>query len=149
MTKAATIQSIEQYTPGDQKNAERVLAKLHNLYARTSVHAGRRLRRHERKFVTCALEVHPVSNNAAVRSPFRVWSFDVSQSGFGFIAPGEIYDKQLCIGLLIPGGGTNWFLTDVVRKRQIPEEHFWEYGVVIVARVDAPLVVEAQTVESV
>jgi hypothetical protein len=132
--------SVEQYSPADRLSAERVLTKLQRLDARTAVHSGRRLRQYDRKCVNCMLEIRPVPKHLDTRSSFLVWSFDISQSGLGFIAPGEIRETQLCIGIPIPGntGQSNWFLTDVVRKRRVPEEHFWEYGVVIVARVDSP-----------
>jgi hypothetical protein len=76
--------------------------------------------------------------------PFRAFSVDVSQSGVGFIAPAELHDEQVCVGVPGKEGRHNWFLAEIVRKRQVPEEMFWEYGAVFLARVDNPVPVTTQ-----
>lgn len=136
--------SIEDYTPVHLRAAERVLTKLQGIDARTATRYGRE-RRHLRQSVKCVLEIHTVPKHRAVGDlPFRVWSFDVSQSGVGFIAPAEIHDEQVCVGVPASGDRRSWFLADIVRKRQVPEEMFWEYGAVFLARVDTPEPVPAQ-----
>lgn len=130
--------SIEHYTPAQLRAAERVLTMLHGINARAATRYGRS-RRHRRQDVQCVLEVHPLpKSRSAEEPPFRVFSYDVSQSGVGFIAPAEFRDDQICIGVPGTGDRRTWFLADVVRRRKVPEEMFWEYGAVFLARVDSP-----------
>lgn len=139
------ILSIEEYSVAHQRAAERVLEKLQRLDARTATKYGRE-RRHLRQAVRCVLEIHMLPNlRASDESSFRAYSVDVSQSGVGFIAPAEIYDDRVCVGVPGKEGRHNWFLAEIVRKRQVPEEIFWEYGAVFLARVDNPVPVPIQT----
>lgn len=137
--------SIEEYSVAQQRAAERVLAKLQGLDARSATKYGRE-RRHLRQAVRCVLEIHMLpSCRAAGELPFRAFSVDVSQSGVGFIAPAEIHNEQVCVGVPGKEGRHNWFLVEIVRKRQVPEEMFWEYGAVFLAHVDNPVPVPIQT----
>jgi hypothetical protein len=139
------ILSIDEYSVAHQRAAERVLAKLQRLDARSATKYGRE-RRHLRQAVKCVLEIHMLPNCLASKEPpFRAYSVDVSQSGVGFIAPAEIHDEQVCVGVPGKEGRHNWFLAEIVRKRQVPEEMFWEYGAVFLARVDNPVQVPRQS----
>lgn len=138
------ILSIEDYSVAHQRAAERVLEKLQRLDARIATKYGRE-RRHLRQAVRCVLEIHMLPKlRTSDGSPFRAYSVDVSQSGVGFIAPAEIYDDQVCVGVPGKEGRHNWFLAEIVRKRQVPEEMFWEYGAVLLARVDNPVPIQAE-----
>lgn len=136
--------SIEQYSVAHLRAAERVLEKLQRLDARSATKYGRE-RRYLRQAVRCELEIHMLSSRrTSDEPPFRVYSVDVSQSGVGFIAPAEIHDEKVCVGVPGKEGRHNWFLAEIVRKRQVPEEMFWEYGAVFLARVDNPVPVPKQ-----
>lgn len=137
--------SVEQYSAIQVRSADRVLDTLQGLDVRTASQYGRE-RRFRRQSVKCTLEVHLLARcNGGRAESFRAWSVDVSQNGLGFIAPEEIDCKEVCVGVPGAAGRVSWFLAQMVRKRQVPEERFWVYGILFLARVDGPPVQPAQT----
>lgn len=130
--------SIESYNERQNRSAQRVLDTLDQLDTRLSTHYSGK-RRHTRVQYRGVGTVCIMNLEQSVLDPSGPGSFSVhvrslSQSGLSFIYPGEIFEKNVLIGLDQAGGGKTWFVAEVVRVKKIEEEAFWEYGVKFVRR---------------
>jgi len=125
--------SIAEYSERQRRTVTRILDQLDRCNARTEQHYSR-IRRHERKpyrgqvsvYVPTPEQSDPPDNRRGV---FTAWCYSLSQGGMGFISPNSIELDIVVVGIHLPDGQTRWFRGNVVRKREIPNEEFFDYGV--------------------
>ncbi len=123
--------SLEQYTEKQNRAISRVLDTLDRIEKRTNDHFSEK-RSHERKdfrgIVWICISDDDSSEDDAINT-IKVWSRSISQSGLSFIYPSPIYQPTIHVGVPVQGDQVTWFRSEIVRQREIQEEHFWEYGV--------------------
>jgi hypothetical protein len=129
--------SVESYNSKQQKSVERILESLDNMNDR-QVTVYSRHRAYERKKIRGYALVRIVNtDNIEQAIEFRVYIHNVSSGGMCFICPDEIQEKDVLIGLLKPDNTPSvWFKSQIVRKKEIIEEGFWEYGVAFKSRLE-------------
>jgi hypothetical protein len=125
--------SIADYNERQHRAVTRILDQLDRCNARTEQHYSR-VRRHERKPYRGAVSVYvPTAQQPepmpGIEGVFTAWSYSLSQGGMGFVSPNFIELHNVVVGIHLPDGQTRWFHGDVVRRRQIPNEEFYDYGV--------------------
>jgi hypothetical protein len=64
-----------------------------------------------------------------------VWTREISESGMSFICPERIADEWALIRLEISPGNPVWFVADIIRRRELPSDDFWEHGIAFRGRV--------------
>ncbi len=121
-------------------NARRLLDRLEQWENRLEGHFTQK-RTHERLKARgrIAVVVPPPGSSPANLARGRrveVWTRNVSQGGICFIANEPIPVDQLVLQLRFADGTEHLFLGQIVRRRQV-DEHFWEYGVSFVKRLDS------------
>ena len=57
------------------------------------------------------------------------WSYSLSQGGIGFISQESFDSPALWVGVHLPDGTVRWLLGKIVRRRDIPDETYLDYGV--------------------
>ena len=126
--------SLTGYTDSQQRSAQRALDTLDRLENRLDAHFSGK-RRHARR---------PFRGTATIRMPaagenrpaeFRVWTRSISESGLSFICPWQIAEPWVLVGLETAPGRPVWFFADIVRRKEVPEENFWDHGVAFRGRV--------------
>ena len=129
--------SPEQYNDKQNRAINRVLDTLDRLEARTSAHYSEK-RSHERKDFRGLIWLSIADVNQEFdRATTKVWSRSISQSGLSFIYPMRIYETQIRVGVPVGPDQVTWFRAEIVRHREVEEEHFWEYGVRFLGKVIA------------
>jgi hypothetical protein len=99
-------------------------------------------RQHDRKefqgriyvFLPTIASFEPSDDHA---SHLSAWAYNLSQGGVGFVAPHEISQKAVAIGMKRPDGAIRWMTGRVVRSRPIPGAEFFDYGVAFQRQRDA------------
>lgn len=125
--------SVTAYSEQQQRCAQRSLDTLDRLDARLEAHYAAK-RRHPRKAFRGTATVRIPSSDVGAPVEFTVWTRSISASGLSFICPDQIHEPWVLVGLAA-GGEPAWFFADVVRRREIAEEGFWEHGVAFRGRV--------------
>lgn len=87
----------------------------------------------------------PSENNSADENAASItaWAYNLSPAGIGFVAPRQLRQQSVVIGLKLADGRLKRMLGRVVRMRQIPEEEFFDYGVVF-EKTPSPQPAESQ-----
>jgi hypothetical protein len=120
-------------TERQHRALERVLEGLEKLLPRADAQYGRQ-RRHDRKHYRGVVSIFTYGTQPAI-PPQTIeglpvgWTYSLSQGGAGFVSLEEIPQEPVLVGLHMPNGTVKWLPGNVVRRREIPEEAFWEYGV--------------------
>ena len=132
-----TILSTEQYSPKQQKCAERVLDSLDHLLERLDKHYKSQ-RSHERKQLRSVAVVKiPIPDAAGEVHEIKVYTHNISAGGMCFIYPDLIAAEKVFVGLITSQAGVNlWFNSKIVRTKEIQGEGFWEYGVAFLGRIE-------------
>lgn len=139
MSMTQTYFSVDQYSPKQEKSAHRLLESLERNELRTqSVYNTQRST--PRRSFGGTIEVtlknpYPVSEEKQ-NETITVYSADISGGGAGFIYPGEITQSELIVQIPINGRDPLIFKGTIVRRKEIVEEQFWEYGVKFIERLD-------------
>jgi HD-GYP domain-containing protein (c-di-GMP phosphodiesterase class II) len=60
----------------------------------------------------------------------RVVTRDISNRGVSFVCPDELPQERILIGLQVNERDTRWFLSDIVRAREVADTGFWEHAVI-------------------
>lgn len=129
--------SLEQYNDKQNRAINRILDTLDRLEARTSSHYSER-RSHERKNFRGLIWLSIADVNQEYDwATTKVWSRSISQSGLSFIYPMRIYETQIRVGVPVGPDQVTWFRAEIVRHKEVAEEHFWEYGVRFLGKVIA------------
>ncbi len=129
--------SLEQYSEKQNRAINRVLDTLDRLDARTSAHYSEK-RAHERKAFRGLVWLSiPDGTQEFDQAMTKVWSRSISQSGLSFIYPMRIYETQIRVGVPVGADQVTWFRAEIVRQKEVEEEHFWEYGVRFLGKVIA------------
>ncbi|MFH1301622.1 MAG: PilZ domain-containing protein [Planctomycetota bacterium] len=129
--------SLEQYTEKQNRAISRVLDLLDRIEKRTNVHYSEK-RSHERKDFRGIVWISIPDKNSAEDAEvdtIKVWSRSISQSGLSFIYPLPIRQTTIHVGVPVQGNQVTWFRSEVVRRKEVQEEHFWEYGVRFLGKV--------------
>jgi hypothetical protein len=125
--------NVADYSERQNRALQRILDQMDRCNTRTEQHYAR-LRRFERRpyrgpvtvFLPSPEQPDPPPSG---RGCFTAWSYSLSQGGMGFVTPNEIDDPTVVVGVHLPDGAVRWFRGDVVRRREIPGEGFYDYGV--------------------
>lgn len=131
--------SLEQYTEKQNRAISRVLDLLDRVEKRTNIHYSDK-RSHERKDFRGIVWISMPDENAGDENQaetIKVWSRSISQSGLSFIYPMPIYQTTILVGVPVQGNQVTWFRSEIVRQKEVQEEHFWEYGVKFLGKVIA------------
>lgn len=75
--------------------------------------------------------------SAAHPTMLTVWAYNLSSGGIGFVAPKTLAENAVAVGLKLPDGNVRWMAGRIVRVRRIPQEDFFDYGVVFEAATAA------------
>ncbi len=114
-----------------QRQAEKVLDLLERVQQRT-VQVYSRSREHERKSVRLFVQIFVPAEDGSEptegSSGMPAWSYDVSQSGIGFISCDPMPESFIYVGLTM-GNKLTWRKGKIVRRREVPESTFIDYGV--------------------
>jgi hypothetical protein len=60
----------------------------------------------------------------------RVLTRDVSTTGLSFVCPDELTFERILVGLHVNDRDTKWFLSDLIRAREIGDTGFWEHAAI-------------------
>ncbi len=138
-TPDAEVISLQAYTEKQQRLARRALDLLDGSrtltdrqYASTRNHP----RTAARTVATiCLLHAQPSVVDVQSGLTFRAITQDISQGGICFIHPGPLMAGDILVGLSLSDDERKWFLGQIVRRREIGDTTFWEYGVAFRQRV--------------
>jgi hypothetical protein len=125
--------NVADYTERQHRALQRILDQVERCNARTEQHYAR-VRKFERRpyrgavtvFLPTPDQLDPPLNG---QGTFTAWSYSLSQGGMGFVSLQALDERSIVVGVHLPGGQTRWFRGEIVRKRQIPGEEFFDYGV--------------------
>lgn len=125
---------LTEYSDSQRRSAQRALDTLDRLDSRLDSHFSTK-RRHARRAFRGTATVRFPAGTTGSPPDFQVWTRSISESGLSFICPVQIKEAWVLVGLTPPAGDVIWFFADVVRRKQVPEEGFWEHGVAFRGRV--------------
>tara|TARA_R110002095_G_scaffold204153_2_gene186689 strand:+ start:6021 stop:6428 length:408 start_codon:yes stop_codon:yes gene_type:complete len=129
--------SLDQYTEKQNRAISRVLDLLDRVEKRTNAHFSEK-RSHERKDFRGIVWISMPDENAGDENQaeaIKVWSRSISQSGLSFIYPLPIRQSTILVGVPVQGNQVTWFRSEIVRRKEVQEEQFWEYGVRFLGKV--------------
>lgn len=129
----STFLSVADYTERQFRALRRILDQIDRCNSRSDPHYGPR-RRFERKPYRGAVTVFLPTFDRPDPPPngqgtFTAWSYSLSQGGMGFVSPSNFDERTVVIGIHLPESQTRWFRGEIVRKRLILGEEFFDYGV--------------------
>ena len=143
LASRSTFLSIADYSERQFRALRRILDQIDRCNARTEPCYGPR-RQFERKpyrgavtvFVPTPERPYPPPNG---QDTFTAWSYSLSQGGMAFVSPSEFSERSVVVGIHLPSTQMRWCRGEIVRKRQILGEEFYDYGVQFALRsaVDA------------
>lgn len=130
----APIASIEQYTESEKRRVFAALELLDNS-AQVSTRSYQHKRGEQRVALrTIATVCIPDPNNPIVSLNsgrlLRVLTRDVSPRGLSFVCPDELPVDRILIGLHVNEKDTKWFISDIIRAREVGDTGFWEHAAV-------------------
>lgn len=125
--------NVADYSERQNRALQRILDQMDRCNTRTEQHYSR-LRKFERRpyrgpvsvFLPSPEQLDPPLNGHGC---FTAWSYSLSQGGMGFVTPNQVDDHTVVVGVHLPNGTIRWFRGDIVRRREIPGEEFFDYGV--------------------
>lgn len=121
--------NFNQYDERQQRAVARVVEKLSYSGNRTLKHYSQS-RNHERKKFGALVDLEaPASRPGECIRAVSVFAYDISRGGIGLIAPFEFKSEYVRIGMILPNDQRRWKYGRVVRRRAIPDELFWDYGI--------------------
>jgi HD-GYP domain-containing protein (c-di-GMP phosphodiesterase class II) len=129
-----SVTSIENYSEAEKRRLFDALEILDN-----SAQLSNRIHSHKRNDSRVALRTIaticlPDPNNPIISAKsgrmFRVLTRDVSTRGLSFVCPDELPLERVLVGLNVKENVTKWFLSDILRARDIGDTGFWEHAVV-------------------
>jgi hypothetical protein len=126
--------TLESYAETQKRSALRALDSLDRLESRLGSHYSDR-RRHERRPFRSIATVRIAATESSPARDVTVWTREISESGMSFICPEQITDEWALIRLEISPGHPTWFVADIIRRRELPSEEFWEHGIAFRGRV--------------
>lgn len=119
--------SVQNYSEKQKREVFRLLDSLAKSENRLGEHYSL-LRSHPRQRCQNILHLRlpaPSGEQVVVSAYMR----DVSPGGTSFIYPGELDCHKIYVGIPIPGRDETWFQGEIVRRKQIMDQQFWDYGV--------------------
>ena len=127
-----TITSLDQYSDRQHRALQRILERM-TVSDQRAEPLYRRHRQHDRRqfqgAVLICLPAEAPEPSEDHPSTFQAWAYNLSQGGMGFVSPSPIDGEHVSVGLKLPTGGVRWMAGRIVRRRRIPEEEFFDYGV--------------------
>jgi hypothetical protein len=126
------ITSLEDYSEAEKRRVFDALDLLDN-----SAQLTNRTYQHQRNDDRIALRTVATICLPDPRSPIvnlksnrllRVLTRDVSSRGVSFVCPDELPQERILVGLHVNAQETKWFLSDIVRAREISDTGFWEHA---------------------
>ncbi|QDT63185.1 PilZ domain-containing protein [Calycomorphotria hydatis] len=128
--------SATDYSEKQQRSAQRTLEMLDRMDSRMEEHYATIRKHHRREFRGQAILCLPPTEDNPLPVKARVWTRSISESGLSFICPAHITDDKIIIGLDLPNGKVSWLHAEIRRRKEIPNEQFWEYGVAFRGRAE-------------
>lgn len=116
----------------EQRALERSLDAVEKNLLRADMQFSR-VRRHERQVfrapIVIFLPPYPgaVPPNTA-EGLIDGWAYSLSQGGMGFVSLDALLNGNVTIGLSLPNGQLRWMPGHIVRRREIPQERYIDYG---------------------
>ncbi len=129
--------NLDQYTERQSRAINRVLDTLDRIEQRTDAHYSEKRSHERKKFRGLVWLSIPDGSQEFDQATTQVWSRSISQSGLSFIYPMRIYETEVRVGVPVSADQVTWFRAEIVRQKEIQEEHFWEYGVRFLGKVIA------------
>lgn len=130
--------NLEQYSEKQNRAISRILDSLDRLDKRMTLHYSN-VRAHERKdfrgIVWISVPQEDELGSEESTETIKVWSRSISQSGLSFICPFPIHRDEIHVGVPVQGDHVTWFRSQIVRRKEIAEEQFWEHGVRFLGKV--------------
>ena len=134
MTTAATTKSAPAFSEREQRDIQRILDRMDRVSNRTEQHYSR-MRKHDRKpyrgpltlFLPTEFRMAPPANGDERCLP--AWSYSLSQGGVGLIMLEELTWNEVWVGVYLPNQSLRWMYGRIVRRRPVPEEAFFDYGI--------------------
>lgn len=127
------VVSMPQFNDREHRSLERILDGFDKIQNRADSQYGR-VRKHDRKPYRGLISIY-LPPNATDTPPKDYqdlpigWAYSLSLGGIGFLSLEVLESYQLWIGLHLPTGNIKWMNGLLVRRREIPEERFLDYGV--------------------
>jgi HD-GYP domain-containing protein (c-di-GMP phosphodiesterase class II) len=128
------ITSIEHYSDAEKRRLFSALEILDN-----SAQLANRIHSHKRHDDRVALKTIaticvpdpavPIISAKSNRM-FHVLTRDVSSRGMSFVCPDELPCERVLVGLTVKNNQTKWFLSDLIRAREIGDTGFWEHAAI-------------------
>ncbi|MDQ3332617.1 MAG: hypothetical protein M3552_18540 [Planctomycetota bacterium] len=126
--------TLNEYAESQKRCAQRALDALDRLDSRLGSHYSDR-RRHVRRTFRSIATVRLAATAGSEARDVTVWTREISESGMSFICPDQITDEWALIRLEVSPGSPVWFVADIIRRREVPSEEFWEHGIAFRGRV--------------
>lgn len=141
MTTATATANVPTFSEREQRDIARILDRMDRVSNRTEQHYSR-MRKHDRKpyrgplsvFLPTEFHMSPPANGDERCLP--AWSYSLSQGGVGMIMLEELTWNELWIGVHLPNHSLRWMYGRIVRRRQVPEEAFFDYGISFMPHTD-------------
>lgn len=115
------------------RTVKRILDQMDRIALRADPQYSRQ-RQHERKTYRGPLSLFvPTTDSESpphdLSGCVEGWSYSLSQGGVGLIARENIESPTMWVGVHLPHGSVRWLHGKIVRRRAIPDEQYFEYGV--------------------
>ncbi len=128
-----SLASDNTLTDRDQRALERILDGFQKVLSRADTQFSR-VRKHGRKPFRGIVSIFcsEIGNRTPPQDHQELpigWTYSLSQGGVGLVSLEAAEFDDVSIGLHLPGGKIRWIPGRIVRRRKIPEERFFDYGV--------------------
>lgn len=134
-----TTTSSQAFTESQWRAVHRILDSMdraaqrtEKLYSRVRKHARKSYRGPLTIFIPHEEHDTPPANGQDGCCP--AWSYSLSQGGVGLIALECVSVPEFWVGVQLPNNTMRWMNGRIVRRRRIPEEDFFDYGVSFAAK---------------
>ena len=108
---------------------------LDRVESRPSVRDNANRRRHERRHYRATAVLLPIGGS--LPEARVVWTRSLSEGGMSVVATERVAVDRVTLGLRA-GTQFRWMTAQVVRRRELPEQGFWEYGLKFTGRAEVP-----------